>query len=142
MDIVDSSTRSRMMASIRGRNTKPELIVRRFLHAHGYRYRLHRKDLPGKPDITLPKLKTCIFIHGCFWHRHPNCKYATTPKTRPDFWEKKFEDNVKRDKRNLDALKSAGWKCRIIWECELKAPERALQSLLSYLDSQRCSPLS
>ena len=92
-----SDQRSRNMAAIKSKNTKPEIAVRKLLHSLGYRFRLHRKDLPGSPDIVLPKYRTAIFVHGCFWHRHENCKYATTPKTRESFWNKKFEDNKKRD---------------------------------------------
>ncbi len=89
----------------------------------GFRFRLHRKDLPGKPDIVLPKYKTVIFVHGCFWHRHKGCKYAYTPKSRQEFWKKKFEDNSKRDKDVIDELKMLGWKVIIIWECEIKKPD-------------------
>ncbi|QCY10898.1 DNA mismatch endonuclease Vsr [Pseudomonas sp. MPC6] len=120
MDIVDSATRSRMMAAIRGKNTGPEIVVRRYLHAHGYRFRIHRKDLPGKPDIVMPKLRTCIFVHGCFWHRHPDCKFAYTPKSRLDFWLPKFAKNVERDQAAQDALRALGWNVVIIWECETK----------------------
>lgn len=120
MDIVDSATRSRMMAAIRGKNTGPEIVVRRYLHAHGYRFRIHRKDLPGKPDIVMPKLRTCIFVHGCFWHRHPDCKYAYTPKSRLDFWLPKFAKNVERDLAAQSALRALGWNVVIIWECETK----------------------
>lgn len=120
MDIVDSATRSRMMATIRGKNTGPEIVVRRYLHAHGYRFRIHRKDLPGKPDIVMPKLHTCIFVHGCFWHRHPDCKYAYIPKSRLDFWLPKFAKNVERDLAAQSALRALGWNVVIIWECETK----------------------
>lgn len=108
------------MAAIRGKNTGPEIVVRRYLHAHGYRFRIHRKDLPGKPDIVMPKLRTCIFVHGCFWHRHPNCKYAYTPKSRLDFWLPKFTKNVERDQAAQSALRALGWNVLIIWECETK----------------------
>ncbi|OZY47731.1 very short patch repair endonuclease [Pseudomonas lundensis] len=120
MDIVDPDTRSKMMSAIRGKNTVPEMVVRRFLHARGYRYRLHRKDLPGTPDLVLTRLKVCIFVHGCFWHRHPGCALATSPKTRPEFWSEKFQKNVERDLANIEALKTAGWNVLIIWECQLK----------------------
>ena len=120
-DIVDRKTRSRMMAGIRGKDTKPELVLRRALHAHGFRYRLHAKALPGKPDIVFPKFKAVIFVHGCFWHRHQDCRYATTPATRPEFWAQKFEGNVKRDARNLADIRSAGWRTAVVWECVLKA---------------------
>ena len=115
-----SEQRSRNMSAIKSKNTKPEIAVRKVLHSMGYRFRLHRKDLPGSPDIVLPKYKTVIFVHGCFWHRHNNCKYATTPKTRKEFWENKFDENVKRDNLNQANLSLKGWKIIILWECQLK----------------------
>lgn len=135
MDVVDRATRSRMMSGIRGKNTQPELKVRRILHAHGYRFRLHRKDLPGNPDIVLPKLMTCIFVHGCFWHRHSGCRYSTSPSTRVEFWNKKFQKNVERDTRNKKALEALGWIVLIVWECELKGVGSGLSLLLGRLDS-------
>ncbi|MDT4867288.1 Very short patch repair protein [compost metagenome] len=135
MDIVDSATRSRMMSGIRGRDTKPEITVRKFLHARGYRFRLHRKDLPGRPDIVLPRFRICIFIHGCFWHHHKGCRYATLPKTRADFWAQKLWDNVERDQRAQEELLRKGWRVLTIWECELKHPEAALAALLDQLVS-------
>jgi len=108
------------MSHIKGKNTKPELAVRSILHRHGYRFRLHRKDLPGNPDIVLPKHKTVIFVHGCYWHRHGGCRFAYTPKSRVEFWTKKFKENVKRDRKNLAALEGLGWKISVIWECELR----------------------
>lgn len=117
-DIVDAATRSRMMSAIRGKDTAPEMQVRRFLHASGFRYRLHRKDLPGRPDIVLPKYRTVIFVHGCFWHQHPGCKYAVMPKSNKAFWLNKLEGNVARDKRNIVKLTTSGWRCITIWECE------------------------
>jgi len=122
-----------MMSGIKGKNTRPELLVRKFLHAQGYRYRLHRKELPGKPDIVLPKLKVCIFVHGCFWHQHEACKYATIPKTRPEFWETKFRENKDRDKKASDALCRLGWTVLIVWECELKGRAQGLSRLLDAL---------
>ncbi|WP_092472977.1 very short patch repair endonuclease [Pseudomonas sp. NFACC24-1] len=133
MDVVDKATRSRMMSTIKGKNTYPEMIVRKFLHANGYRFRLHRKDLPGNPDIVMPKLRTCIFVHGCFWHRHPNCTFATTPKTRTEFWQQKFAKNVERDLKNLCQLRSQGWSVLVIWECDLKLGSAVLVSLLTEL---------
>ena len=115
-----SEQRSRNMSAIKSKNTKPEIAVRKVLHSMGYRFRLHGKDLPGSPDIVLPKYKTVIFVHGCFWHRHENCKYATTPKTREEFWESKFKENVIRDKSNQKKLSAIGWKIIIVWECEIK----------------------
>lgn len=129
MDTVDSATRSKMMSAIRGKDTGPEMVVRRFLHRQGYRYRIHRKDLPGKPDIVIPRLKVCIFVHGCFWHRHPGCPFATTPKTRPEFWSEKFQKNVTRDLANINALEAAGWSVLIIWECQLRKEPETLSRL-------------
>ncbi|MBN2285805.1 MAG: DNA mismatch endonuclease Vsr [Tissierellales bacterium] len=129
MDRISKKHRSWNMSRIRSKNTKPEIIVRSILHRNGYRFRLHKKDLPGKPDIVLPKFNTVVFVHGCFWHRHENCSDATTPKTSTDFWQKKFEDNVKRDKRNIKALQEAGWKVIIIWECEIGNPTNVLQKI-------------
>ncbi|MPN56471.1 Very short patch repair protein [bioreactor metagenome] len=108
------------MSMVRNKNTKPELVVRRFLHKNGFRFRLHRKDLPGHPDIVLPKYRTVIFIHGCFWHRHEGCKRCTTPATNVDFWQRKFTTNIERDKNAREALEKCGWRVIIIWECELK----------------------
>ncbi|AAS97315.1 very short patch repair endonuclease [Nitratidesulfovibrio vulgaris] len=122
-DIVDSATRSRMMSGIKGRNTKPERLVRSYLHAAGFRFRLHRKDLPGCPDIVLPRYRAIIFVHGCFWHRHEGCNLASFPATRVDFWESKFAANVERDRRNETALAEAGWRVIIIWECQIRAGE-------------------
>lgn len=119
VDIVDAETRSRMMRSIRGKDTKPELLLRHALHARGFRYRLHQKGLPGRPDLVFPKYRAAVFVHGCFWHRHPGCPKATTPATREDFWQKKFAENTARDRRNIDQLQSAGWRVLVVWECEL-----------------------
>ena len=115
-----SEQRSRNMSAIKSKNTKPEIAVRKLLYSMGYRFRLHRKDLPGSPDIVLPKYKTVIFVHGCFWHRHENCKYTSTPKTRQEFWENKFKANINRDNLNQANLSLRGWKIIIIWECQLK----------------------
>lgn len=122
MDIVSKSVRSRMMATIRGKNTKPEREVRRLLHALGYRFRLHRKDLPGRPDVVLPKHRAAILVHGCFWHRHKNCKYSVEPKSNRLFWSKKLASNAQRDTRAIAALRKAGWNTYVVWECELKSP--------------------
>lgn len=118
-DIISKEKRSWNMSRIKGKDTKPELIVRTLLHRMGYRFRLHRKDLPGKPDIVLPKYRTVIFVHGCFWHRHKGCKFAYIPKSRVEFWQKKFKENVQRDKKKQAELKKAGWKVIIIWECQV-----------------------
>ena len=122
MDKLTPEKRSWNMSHIKSKDTKPEIRVRSFLHKSGFRFRLHRTNLPGKPDIVLPKYKTVIFVHGCFWHRHSGCKKSTTPKTRIEFWEAKFRENVKRDNRNLRALESEGWNVIVIWECETKNP--------------------
>lgn len=122
-DIVDRPTRSRMMSGIRGKNTKPEMLVRRFLHRKGLRYRLHDPKLAGRPDIVLPRHRTIIMVQGCFWHRHSGCQYAYVPKTRQEFWLTKFEGNVQRDRRSLSQLQSQGWRCLTIWECELRSTE-------------------
>ena len=125
-----SEQRSRNMSAIKSKNTKPEIAVRKVLHSLGYRFRLHGKDLPGSPDIVLPKYKTVIFVHGCFWHRHQNCKYASTPKTRKDFWEAKFRENINRDKKHQENLSSMGWKIIIVWECAIKDKYFDLHKLL------------
>lgn len=119
-DRVDPATRSATMSRIRGKNTQPEMIVRRTAHAMGLRFRLHRRDLPGKPDIVLSKHRLIIFVHGCFWHRHAGCSNCTTPKTRMEFWMKKFTDNVERDRRVQVELRRLGWRVAVIWECETK----------------------
>lgn len=120
VDVVDAATRSRMMAGIRGRDTKPEIELRRALHALGLRYRLHGKRLPGKPDLVFPRFRAVVFVHGCFWHRHEGCRFTTMPATRPDFWNAKFDENVQRDRRNMEALITSGWRIGIVWECAIK----------------------
>ena len=122
-DIVDKQTRSRMMAGIKGKNTKPELALRRALHARGFRYRLHSKNVPGRPDLVFPKYHAIVFVHGCFWHRHEGCRYTTTPSTRPEFWQAKFDANVARDRSVHDQLLNAGWRVATVWECALRRPE-------------------
>lgn len=117
------------MARFKSANTKPEVQVRRALHALGFRFRLHRKDLPGTPDIVLPKLRTAIFVHGCFWHQHPGCKAARIPKSNPVFWTNKFKKNETRDVANIVDLKARGWATVVVWECETKN-ERDLRTVL------------
>ena len=117
-DIVDSATRSRMMASIKPKGTQPEQFVRRYLHAAGLRFRLHDPRLPGTPDLVLPRYRAAVFVNGCFWHRHPDCRYTTTPATRREFWATKFATNVLRDRAKAAALSDAGWRVFTIWECE------------------------
>lgn len=111
------------MSRVRQKNTAPELIVRKLLHLLGLRFRLHPKNLPGTPDIVLARHDTIIFVHGCFWHRHPNCRYATSPKTRQEYWEPKFEANIARDSRKEAQLQELGWRVMVIWECETKNTE-------------------
>lgn len=137
-DIVDPETRSRMMANIKGKNTKPELAIRSALHRMGYRFRLHRKDLPGKPDIVLPKHHAVIFVNGCFWHGH-FCHLFKWPKTRETFWRDKILSNKVRDERNLEALIGQGWRVCILWECSIrqadpKAAHQALCTLIRWLE--------
>lgn len=131
-DVHDKKTRSYNMSRIRSGNTKPEMLVRKFLHANGFRYSLHKKSLPGKPDIVLPKYKTVIFIHGCFWHGHTNCKYFVIPKTRADWWLNKINTNKANDEKAVKALKKDGWKVITVWECGLK-PTKAKKTLSSLL---------
>ena len=125
-----SEQRSRNMSAIKSKNTKPEIKVRKVLHSMGYRFRLHSKDLPGSPDIVLPKYKTVIFVHGCFWHRHENCKYASTPKTRKEFWNKKFTENKKRDSEIQEKIKILDWRSVVIWECETKNIENLRDKII------------
>lgn len=108
------------MRSVRGKNTTPEMKVRSALHRAGYRFRLHRKDLPGRPDVVLPGYKAVVFVHGCFWHRHPGCRAASSPSTRSAFWQDKFARNVARDRLVIGALENAGWRVHVVWECETK----------------------
>ena len=127
-DVHDRRTRSYNMSRIRGKDTKPEMVVRKYLHANGYRYRLHDKRLPGKPDIVLPKLKIVIFVHGCFWHGHKNCKYFVVPKTRTEWWLDKINGNIDNDKSKQAAIKKLGWKVINLWECQLK-PQKVQHTL-------------
>lgn len=138
-DIVDRATRSRMMAAIKGKDTRPELLLRRALHARGFRYRLHARSLPGRPDLVLPRWRAVVFVHGCFWHRHPGCRYATTPATRPQFWQEKFDANVARDIRSIEALQAQHWRTAIIWECALRSGhvEMVAEELSEWLRSDR-----
>ena len=129
-----SFARSALMRKVRGRNTRPEMIVRRILHHEGYRYRLHAGDLPGRPDIVFRRRRKAIFVHGCFWHRHEGCKRTTTPKTRREFWEDKFTANRKRDADAVAALERAGWEVAIVWECETEDADRLLSRLIPFLE--------
>lgn len=120
MDIYDKKKRSWNMSRIKNKDTKPELQVRSWLHRHGFRFRLHVKSLPGTPDIVMPKYRTVIEVRGCYWHRHPGCKFAYTPKSNLDFWNAKFSENIKRDISTDENLKKLGWRVVVIWECEIK----------------------
>ncbi len=134
-DVHTIQQRSYNMSRIKGKDTKPEMLVRKFLFANGFRYKLHDKKLPAKPDIVLPKYKTIIFVHGCFWHGHSNCKYFTVPKTRTDWWLNKINGNKANDAKAIKALQKDGWKIITVWECKLKPAkvEKALSALLKKL---------
>lgn len=132
-DVHDKATRSYNMSRIKGTDTKPEMLVRKFLHANGIRFRVHNKNLPGKPDLTLTKYHTVIFVNGCFWHGHKGCRYFVLPKTRTAWWQEKIEETKNRDKKAIQYLKAQGWKPIIIWECELKPDnkEKTLKKLIN-----------
>lgn len=134
-DIVDSTTRSKMMSGIRGKDTTPELVVRRYLHAMGYRFRLHGKDLPGSPDLVLKKHRLVIFVHGCFWHRHACCFYATTPATRKEFWQTKLNRNVERDEEQRRRLTELGWRVMVIWECGIRHSPNTMKQVADFISS-------
>lgn len=119
VDTVEPKVRSRIMSRIRGKNTKPEMAVRRFLHRAGLRFRLHRRDLPGTPDIVLPRFRAVVFVHGCFWHRHRRCKRATIPSSNRSYWLPKLRENMTRDRRQRAELEEKGWHVHIVWECEV-----------------------
>ena len=125
------------MASVRSAHTGPELFVRRILFGNGYRYRLHAKDLSGRPDIVFRSRKKVLFVHGCFWHRHAGCRYASAPKTRKSFWNEKFSSNVARDRHNRLRLKNDGWKVLIIWQCQLKSPDKLLKRIHEFLKTDK-----
>ena len=142
MDILTTEQRHRNMSAIRSKDTKPEVWFRKLLFAKGFRYRLHAKDIPGKPDIWLPRYRTAIFVHGCFWHRHPDCRYATIPKTNADFWQKKFDNNIKRDQIVQQQLKDDRIRCLVIWECTIrkmmkdeKTKDQILEQVIRFLAS-------
>jgi DNA mismatch endonuclease (patch repair protein) len=141
MDIYDNETRSRVMRSVRSKNTKPEVLVRRYLHSLGYRYRLHSANLPGSPDIVFAGRRKVIFIHGCFWHQHAGCKSADRPSANSDYWRVKLDRNMARDQSVLEALHILGWSVLVIWECETrKSKWELLQSKLSeFLGESRLS---
>ena len=133
-DVHSKETRSYNMSRIRSKDTKPEMLVRKFLHKHGFRYRLHVKSLPGKPDIVLPKYRTVIFIHGCFWHGHQGCKAAALPETRKDWWSDKIEKNITNEQKSEETLRGLDWKIITIWTCNLTKSAIA-DTLTQLLDS-------
>lgn len=134
MDIWDKEKRSKVMSNIRSKDTKPEITVRKLLYSRGFRYRLHVKNLPGKPDIVLRKFNAVIFVHGCFWHLHEGCRDGTIPKTRTEYWKKKLFGNKERDEKHIKALLSLGWRVLQIWECEVeKDPEKTLKKIINFL---------
>jgi len=134
MDNLTRMQRKKNMKAIKAKDTKPEMIVRKILHNNGYRYRLHKKDLPGKPDLYLKKFNTVVFIHGCFWHQHAGCKYAAVPKTNKKYWISKLQRNILRDEENKAELKNKGYRVVVIWECEVKKyknnPEKIIKIIL------------
>lgn len=137
-DVLTKEQRHHCMSNVKSKNTKPEIIVRKFLFSQGYRFRVNRNDLPGKPDIVLPKYKTIFFINGCFWHGHANCKYATIPESNREFWLTKIMGNVERDKLTREKLVSMGWRVFDIWQCQLKANNKAttLNNLITILENE------
>ena len=136
-DIVSREKRSEMMSRIKGKNTQPEIAVRKMIYKMGYRYRLHRKDLPGKPDIVFGPMNLALFVNGCFWHRHGNCKYAYNPKTRKNFWNKKFTDTIKRDVKNRIDLERLGWQSAVIWECETLDQDVLRKRIMKIINNER-----
>ena len=134
VDFLSPSERSERMSRNRSSNTAPEVALRRAMHAIGLRFRLHSKGLPGKPDIVLPRHRTVIFVHGCFWHRHSGCKIATTPKTNTEFWEEKFYRNVVRDARTREQLEGLGWRVIVVWECELRSANQVAGAVRRVVD--------
>ena len=136
VDTLTPAERSALMARIRGVDTKPELAVRRALHAQGYRYRIHVRELPGRPDLVFAKRRTAVFVHGCFWHRH-GCKRTSTPKSREDFWQSKFDANVERDRKNEALLLHDGWRVFVAWECEVERDETLIPRLVQFLGPPR-----
>lgn len=134
IDTLSREARSRLMSRVRNRDTGPEMIVRQLTHRLGYRYRLHKKDLPGKPDLVFASRRRVIFVHGCFWHRHKGCALASMPKSRTSFWEKKFRENVLRDKSVVSALTKAGWRSLVIWQCETKDLEALEKKIVAFLE--------
>lgn len=136
MDTLTQRQRSEIMARVRSKNTRPELAVRRLLHGMGYRFRLHRASLPGKPDIVLPRHRVAVFVHGCFWHRHAGCAATRTPKSRVAFWREKFESNVKRDRAARRKLRGDGWRVLVVWECQLGDADQLRKTLHEFMEGR------
>jgi len=136
MDTITKELRSEIMGRVHNKDTRPEMVVRRLVHSLGYRYRLHRKDLPGKPDMAFPGRRKVIFIHGCFWHRHEGCALARMPKSRVSFWELKLEGNKTRDQRNVQQLRDAGWDVLTVWECQLRDTATLQTTLVTFLEGE------
>ena len=134
MDTVSKKKRSEIMSRVKCKNTRPEMLVRRMIHGMGYRYRLHASDLPGKPDIVFRNRKKVIFVHGCFWHRHKNCKYSRLPKSRVTYWTEKLDKNRSRDRLNIARLRKGGWEVLVIWQCELRDIESLEKRVVQFLD--------
>ncbi len=135
-DLFSPEERSRVMAKVRGQDTNPEKIVRSLIHRMGYRFRLHVKDLPGKPDIVLPKHRKVVFAHGCFWRQHPGCEHAARPGSNTEYWNKKLDRNVIRDQEHLERLLYLGWNVLIVWECELKDLDQLVEKLRRFLSDE------
>ena len=135
VDNLSPEQRSRLMSRVRGKDTQPEMVVRRLAHRLGYRFRLHLRDLPGSPDLVFPGRRKVVFVHGCYWHRH-GCKKTTTPKSNTQFWQKKFDDNVKRDQKNLDDLANRGWDAMVVWQCQTRQIDDLAERLLDFLGEQ------
>ncbi len=134
VDRLSPEARSRLMGRVGSKNTTPELLVRSLAHRLGFRFRLHRSDLPGKPDLVFPRLRKIVFVHGCFWHQHPRCRYGRFPKSRVEFWEEKFRRNKHRDRRALKELRTAGWKVLVVWQCETRNAQQLEALLRDFLD--------
>ena len=137
-DVMTPQQRHNCMSHIRAKNTKPEVLVRQYLHAAGFRFRIHVKKLPGCPDVVLPKYRTCIFVNGCFWHGHRGCRYATRPKSNAEFWQTKIQNNIRRDELSAQALDTMGWRIITVWECELKK-DRQEETMRALAEQIRCN---
>jgi DNA mismatch endonuclease (patch repair protein) len=140
VDTISREYRSEIMSRVKAKNTKPEMVVRRMLHAAGYRYRLHARDLPGKPDLVFPGRRKVVFINGCFWHRHRDCAHARLPKSRTEFWTDKLERNRERDERNVEALREQGWDVLTVWECEVRDLAAIMPRVVAFLEQRPAPP--